>query len=167
MWCIRTSLNSATCIIMQFPISGNVACALGYRKKTFWLLKVYCAIGKQFPDLFIVRILIANRCTRCTESVKGSHRMGGRQNQIFAPLPFIRTFRMIPLSAKSILLDSNLNSMSPPLHYIGNLLFLSLCIILLMRGKLIEDMQLKIDLANISFMIYFPISIKVASTPFS
>ncbi len=104
---------------------------------------------KHFPYLFIVRILIANSCTRCTESLQGSHRMGGRQNQIFAPLPFIRTFRKIPLLAKSILPDRNLNFMSPPLHYIGSLLFLSLCIILLIRGKRIGDGHLKIGLAKV------------------
>ncbi len=43
MWCICTYI--ATSIIMQFPISGKVACAFGYRKKTFWLLKIHCAIG--------------------------------------------------------------------------------------------------------------------------
>jgi hypothetical protein len=49
------------------------------------------------------------------ESLKGSHRMGGGQKLLIisAPLPLKRIFRMSPLLARSISMDS---TFKPPLH---------------------------------------------------
>jgi hypothetical protein len=50
-----------------------------------------------------------------TPCVKGSHRMGDGRNllKISAPLPLIRTFRMSPLLARSISLDSTCKRQRP------------------------------------------------------
>jgi hypothetical protein len=65
----------------------------------------------------VIRILLANSCTLVL--YKGSHRMGDREIflKVFAPHPLMMAYRFIPLSARSISLDSTFKDGKPHNSY--------------------------------------------------